>query len=76
MNKTHFLVVCLSDEQHPILIKGKVYKAENDEKGQEAGMIRVHSETEDLLFPENMFVTIPLPKDNPFIRKIETEITG
>ena len=76
MSKSNFLVVCLSEDQHPILIKGKIYKAAEDENGKEAGMVRVWSEEEDLLFPEAMFAPIPLPKSHPFIEKIEAEITG
>ncbi len=75
-----FNVTCLEKHHFPELIFGRVYLAEEDEKGKEANYIRVYAESEDYLFPRNWFeeITIPLHLQQRLresaLEEIETEI--
>lgn len=56
-----FHVICLEKHHFPELIFGRVYLAEEDEKGKEVNYIRVYAESEDYLFPRNWFEEINVP---------------
>ncbi|MBF0238194.1 MAG: hypothetical protein HQM12_10840 [SAR324 cluster bacterium] len=63
MNNIRFLVICASNEHFPELIYRKIYEAEYDEQGREAGYIRVYGESGGYLYPANWFKIIELTVD-------------
>ncbi len=64
MNNQHFYVVCFSKEYDPELVFRKIFKALEDKKGKESGLIRVFDESEeDFLYPQKWFKMIELSQE-------------
>jgi hypothetical protein len=62
--QTKQLVVCVSNEGHPVsLQKRKIYVALRDATAEKLGLVRIVDESgEDYLYPKAFFRTIALPQ--------------
>lgn len=61
----HNFVVCLKNTNYEASLEPrKIYKTLADPQSEERGFVRVIDESgEDYLFPQNLFISIPLSKE-------------